>query len=159
MKIIIFTVIMTLFLPELYSQTQDTIQTPIPQIPVYIMRLAEPDPHSGAIVNLTQSDAISRMIRLSSSITRNAKGFRIQMFSSNRGVTARERAFSIEKELIEKHPNMEVYVTYEAPFWKVRTGNCVDHASAQKLRQWVIAEFPDYAPETYIVPSEIQIIE
>ena len=87
------------------------------------------------------------------------KGFRVQIFSSNRGTSARERAFEIKDILVTKHPKLadEIYITYTSPFWKVRIGNCETNAKAQELRQWIIAEFPEFTTETYIVPSMIYV--
>ena len=43
------------------------------------------------------------------------KGFRIQIFSSNRGAEARTRAFDIKDILISKYPHLaeENYITYK----------------------------------------------
>ena len=87
------------------------------------------------------------------------KSYRIQIHSSNRGQEARERAFKIEKEVLDKHPNLDVYVTYTAPFWKVRIGNCISYADAQRVRRFIMDEFPAYATEINIVPSAILLME
>ncbi|MBO8439732.1 MAG: hypothetical protein IAC51_03690 [bacterium] len=163
MKRLFFLIMLSACIPVLAdAQATDTITAAKATTPArisYIERLSYKDRFTDAMVTLHHSDAIERLLRLSSAETRTARGFRIQLYSSNRGAKAREEAFEIEKTLLEKQPNLEVYVSYEAPFWKVRVGNCVDHSAAQEFRQWVIGEFPDYAPETYIVPSEIQIKE
>ncbi len=118
--------------------------------------LAIPDSLTGARVIVNQSPAIE-YLTLNSTFgdARSAKGFRIQIFSSNRGETARTNAFKIEKELLAKNPQLPVYVIYESPFWKVRIGNCITHPMAQELRLWVMEQYPKYQTETYIVPSQI----
>ena len=126
----------------------------------YLNLLMTPDPLTGAVINIYQDSLILGAIGKGVfAEAQEAKGFRIQIFSSNRGGAARERAFEIKDILVSKHPNLanEIYITYTSPFWKVRVGNCETNAKAQELRQWIIAEFPEFTTETYIVPSMIYV--
>jgi hypothetical protein len=126
----------------------------------YLNILMTPDPKTGAVMNIYQDDLIYLAIEKGlSGEAEEAKGFRIQIFSSNRGASARERAFEIKDILVSKHPNLadEIYITYTSPFWKVRVGNCATNDKAQELRRWIIAEFPEFTTETYIVPSVIYV--
>ena len=126
----------------------------------YLNLLMIPDPMTGAVMNIYQDDLIYLAIEKGlSGEAEEAKGFRIQIYSSNRGASARERAFEIKDILVSKHPNLadEIYITYTSPFWKVRVGNCATNDKAQELRRWIIAEFPEFTTETYIVPSVIYV--
>ena len=126
----------------------------------YLNILMTPDILTGAVMNIYQDSLIVEAISKGvSAEAEEAKGFRIQIFSSNRGASARERAFEIKDILVSKHPNLadEIYITYTSPFWKVRVGNCATNAKAQELRRWIIAEFPEFTTETYIVPSVIYV--
>lgn len=127
------------------------------QVPIF-QQLSTPNEQTKAKVVINQSPNIAYLVMNQYNTAKQEdKGFRIQLFSSNRGSKARTEAFDIEKELLEKNPKLEVYVIYESPFWKVRVGNCKTHELAQELRMWMIEEYPDYAAETYIVPSKILI--
>ena len=126
----------------------------------YLNLLMTPDPLTGAIMNIYQDSVIFAAIEKRVTLeAEEVKGFRVQIFSSNRGTSARERAFEIKDILVTKHPKLvdEIYITYTSPFWKVRIGNCETNAKAQELRQWIIAEFPEFTTETYIVPSMIYV--
>ena len=126
----------------------------------YLNLLMTPDPLTGAVMNIYQDSVIFAAIEKKAILeAEEVKGFRIQIFSSNRGASARERAFEIKEILVSKHPNLadEIYITYTSPFWKVRVGNCQTNAKAQELRRWIIAEFPEFTTETYIVPSMIYV--
>ena len=126
----------------------------------YLNLLMTPDPLTGAVMNIYQDSVIFAAIEKKAILeAEEVKGFRIQIFSSNRGASARERAFEIKEILVSKHPNLadEIYITYTSPFWKVRVGNCQTNAKARELRQWIIAEFPEFTTETYIVPSMIYV--
>lgn len=119
--------------------------------------LAKPDSVTGATVEVFQNAQLEyRILRQKvQSMTITQRGYRVQVFSSNNSQSAREQAFKVEKNLLEKLPNLEVYVTYSAPFWKVRIGNCVTHEEAQLLKESMIGEFPEYQTEMYIVPDRI----
>ena len=126
----------------------------------YVDMLSVPDVLTGAVVNVYQDSTILATIgKKAVTEAQEVKGYRIQIFSSNKGATARDRAFEIKEILVAKHPNLadEIYITYTSPFWKVRIGNCSTNAKAQELRQWIIAEFPEFTTETYIVPSMIYV--
>ncbi len=150
----------------LYKETTDSLLIQQDSVEVklstrdYFNMLTTPDVLTGAVMNIHQDSAIFLAIEKKiSNEAEEVKGFRIQIFSSNRGATARERAFEIKEILVSKHPNLadEIYITYTSPFWKVRIGNCTTNTKAQELRQWIIAEFPEFTTETYIVPSMIYI--
>ncbi len=126
----------------------------------YLNMLSVPDALTGAVINVYQDYAIfSAIVKKNGTEAQEVKGFRIQIFSSNKGTSARERAFEIKEILVSKHPNLadEIYISYTSPFWKVRVGNCETNAKAQELRQWIIAEYPEFTTETYIVPSMILV--
>lgn len=144
---------------HLTAQTAQSRTDSLTQPAANIYRqLATPDSATGARIIVHQSDEITKILQTGlSAPKREVKGFRIQIYSSNRGQSAKVKAFGIRDELLTTHPDLEVYVTYTSPFWKVRIGNCATHQDAQALRTWVIQQFPDYATETYIVPETVQI--
>lgn len=126
----------------------------------YIDLLSMPDETTGAVVRIYQDSAVLASISKKMVVeAQEVKGFRIQIFSSNKGAAARERAFEIKEILVTKHPKLadEIYITYTSPFWKVRIGNCTTNAKAQELRRWIIEEYPEFTTETYIVPSMIYV--
>ena len=126
----------------------------------YLNMLSVPDALTGAVINVYQdSSVLATIAKRLVSEAEEVKGFRIQIFSSNKGASARERAFEIKEILVSKHPSLadEIYISYTSPFWKVRIGNCETNAKAQELRRWIIAEFPEFTTETYIVPSMIYV--
>jgi hypothetical protein len=124
----------------------------------YVDMLSVPDELTGAVINVYQDSTILATIgKKVATEAQEVKGYRIQIFSSNKGAMARDRAFEIKEILVAKHPKLadEIYITYTSPFWKVRIGNCETNAKAQELRRWIIAEYPEFTTETYIVPSMI----
>ena len=122
-------------------------------------RLSSPDSVTKATVKVYQDPVMQKSIEAQKNVqnVETQKGFRVQLFSSNNAQTASSEAFNIEKIVTEKLPNIPVFVTYTSPFWKVRVGNCTTQAEAQKLRQYMLEQFPQYQRETYIVPDRIVI--
>lgn len=138
------------------AQTPDTTAAPVPVSASAI--LASPDPSTGAVVTVSHAPAVEAMIaKKENANLREVKGYRIQIFSGNRGTQSRNRAFEIKDIIAGKDPTLDVYVTYTSPFWKVRIGNCATHENAQSLRAWMIEQFPEFATETYIVPSTVLV--
>lgn len=83
-------------------------------------------------------------------------GFRVQIFSSNRQQTAKEEALVLEKKMTEAL-STAVYVTYIAPFWKVRLGNFRTYDEANAFKVQLITQFPELQGDTYIVRDKIQV--
>jgi len=84
-------------------------------------------------------------------------GFRVQVFSDNTPRTARTDAYKIEDLIRAKRPTLPTYVVYQAPFWKVRVGDCSTDAEAQELRSFILSTFPEMKNETYIVREQVRI--
>lgn len=155
----ILTILFAMFGVAAYAQvtaTNDTVATS--QAVSISKELSTPDPQTGAKVTVNQSEAITGIVeRQSTAQKREVRGYRIQIFSSNRGAEAKTKAFNIRDNVKEKNEDLDIYVTYTSPFWKVRIGNCQTHEEAQKLRNEIIEQFPEYAPETYVVPSTVTV--
>lgn len=134
----------------------DTIQT---ESISFMDNLLEKDSLTGAFVIIHQDSLLELLINTprTNKENNNYKGFRVQLFSSNTAKIAKERAFAIEKRVLQKHPDLTIYVSYNAPFWKVRVGDCTTYNAATKLRQYLVNEFPDLQTEIYIVPDQINI--
>ncbi len=124
----------------------------------FLEALLEKDSLTGSFVVIHQDSLLNILINTPRTNKGNTqKGYRVQLYSSNTAKKAKERAFSIEKRVLQKYPDLAIYVSYNAPYWKVRVGDCITYASATKLRQYLIKEFPDLQTEIYIVPDQINI--
>ena len=66
-------------------------------------------------------------------------------------------AFRKEKEIKELFPEIPTYVTYNAPFWKLRVGDFRSHEEAYHMMRLLMGAFPKYGKEMYIVREEIKI--
>ncbi|MDD4490006.1 MAG: SPOR domain-containing protein [Paludibacter sp.] len=84
-------------------------------------------------------------------------GYRVQVFSSNAQRTAREEAFNLEQMLMGAYPDMNVYVSYNSPFWKVRIGDFHTLPEARKFSEELLNKFPALRKETYTVRDRILV--
>lgn len=91
--------------------------------------------------------------------TTNIHGYRVQVFSSNTQRTAKGEAFKIEKRISAKFPDIDIYVQYQPPFWKVRLGNFRSVDEAAILRDELIRQFPEIQGDIYTVKDFIQVPE
>lgn len=85
------------------------------------------------------------------------QGYRTQVFSGNSQRASKDEAFLKEEEIKELFPTLPTYVTYTAPFWKLRVGDFRSHEEAYQMMRILREAFPAYAKEMYIVREEIKI--
>ncbi|MDY3068505.1 MAG: SPOR domain-containing protein [Parabacteroides sp.] len=119
------------------------------------------------VVTVNQSDEIKRLVGARKygknvETTENEtflkiQGFRTQVFSGNNQRKSKDEAFKKEKEIKELFPDMPTYVTYNAPFWKLRVGDFRSHEEAYRTLRLLMDAFPSYAKEMYIVKEEVKI--
>lgn len=85
------------------------------------------------------------------------QGFRTQVFSGNDQRKSKDEAFRKEKEIKELFPDVPTYVTYTAPFWRLRVGDYRSHEEAYRMQRQLMSVFPTYGKEMYIVKEEVKI--
>lgn len=84
-------------------------------------------------------------------------GYRVQIFSSNRQQTAKTEAMQLEKS-ISTGLDVNVYVQYAPPFWKVRLGDFLTIEEAQAYKQEFIKQHPQLQGDTYVVRDQVKSI-
>lgn len=80
---------------------------------------------------LTQKQAVIN--RRSKLMTSNGlyKGYRLQVLNSNN----RNQAFKLKYDLMQAYPDQKAYVSFQAPYFKVRFGNFLKRDEAEKMRK------------------------
>jgi hypothetical protein len=68
-------------------------------------------------------------------------GFRVQVFSDG-GNNAKDRALKVQSSLKEVYPELDVYLSYNQPNFRVRCGNYRTKAAARKLQLEIIHQYP-----------------
>jgi hypothetical protein len=81
---------------------------------------------------------------------RSDKGFRIQVINTN----DRNLAFSIKSKLLQLYPDQKVYMSYAAPFYKLRFGNFSKKEDADNYKKELSKTFTQ---PMYIVADQVEI--
>jgi antitoxin (DNA-binding transcriptional repressor) of toxin-antitoxin stability system len=84
-----------------------------------------------------------------------SKGYRIQIFSGNNQKQSKETAYSMERQLRELYPELDTYVTFQSPFWKLRAGNYHTSEEAHAVLRELKTAFPKWK-EMFIVKDAVQ---
>lgn len=158
-------VILFLFAGIPFSNAQDT-SAQNRNVTSIFDSLQDTGPGMGSVV-IHQPDAVRNMVgkRLHGNNVEESNGeyflimdgFRTQIFSGNNQRSSKDEAFRKEKEIKEIFPELPTYVTYTAPFWKLRVGDFRSHDEAYHMLRSLKDAFPSYGKEMYIVSEKIKI--
>ncbi len=112
-------------------------------------------PVTGSKVKIIQDEKLNTILK--NHIASNQKqttiaGWRVQIFLGN-GHDARDKGNAMKAEFIKKFPDIDTYLVYEAPHFKVRVGDCRTRADALKLKKLIEGPFPN----TWIVEDRISL--
>ena len=83
-------------------------------------------------------------------------GFRIQIFSGNNQRMSKNEAFNKERQVKDNFPELETYVTFHSPFWRLRAGNFRTYEEADRKMRELKTTFPNFGKEMYIVREEVR---
>ncbi|RYD69656.1 MAG: SPOR domain-containing protein [Sphingobacteriales bacterium] len=74
-------------------------------------------------------------------------GFRVQIYSGN----DRDKATQIRNTVMQQYPNQVAYLTYEAPYFKIRVGDFRNRLESQKM----LSELKSQYTGVLLVPDKI----
>lgn len=86
-------------------------------------------------------------------------GYRIQAFSGNNARTAKRDADNRAKAISNKFPEYSTYVTFDAPYWRLRIGDFTEYEDAAAVLTNIKKEFPSFARELRLVRDKIKVVE
>lgn len=84
-------------------------------------------------------------------------GWRIQVFSGNNPRVSKNEAFSKEADIKSIFPDLGTYVTYTAPFWRLKVGDFQTYQDARTVLTSLRNNFPAFGREMSIIKEKIQI--
>lgn len=85
------------------------------------------------------------------------KGFRVQIYSGNNQNTSKREALERKAVISRDMPELETYISFKSPFWRLRAGDCRTYEEAHEILRKIKDLFPQYGKETYIVKENIKI--
>jgi hypothetical protein len=82
-------------------------------------------------------------------VTQTMHGFRIQIYFGGN----RQKANEVKTEINTKYPEVQAYLSYQQPNFKVRIGDYRNRFEAQKF----LKEIEGMFPTSFIVPDEVRL--
>lgn len=82
-------------------------------------------------------------------------GYRIQVFSGNNARTAKHEAESRAAQIREQFADINTYVIFDAPYWRLRAGDFTTYEEAAAALGDLKRAFPTYAREMRLVRDRI----
>lgn len=86
-------------------------------------------------------------------------GYRIQVYTGNKRLTAKTRANKIAEELNMDEEVFGIYLTYKAPYWRLRVGDFATEQQAKQALTDLKNKFPTMSGEMRIVRDRIKHLE
>ncbi|MDR0836256.1 MAG: SPOR domain-containing protein [Tannerella sp.] len=83
------------------------------------------------------------------------RGYRVQFYSGNDQRKSRGQAESLQEQLKKMYPDLQTYVRFNAPFWKLHVGNYRSWEEASQMLRTLRKDFPQIKNEIYIIEDEI----
>lgn len=80
------------------------------------------------------------------------KGFRLMLLSTS----DRAMAMKIRAQLLQRYPDQKVYMSFQAPYLKLKFGNFIDKNEAEKFKN-EITKAKLITTNIYVVPEMIEV--
>jgi len=97
---------------------------------------------------------VKKQIEINEVTTRNsrrsAQGYRIQVISTNN----RTRALEAKTKMYQRFPELNTYLMYQSPFFKLKVGNFIDRRDAEDYLQDIKQLFPT---GVYVVRDMVEV--
>lgn len=69
------------------------------------------------------------------------EGYRVQIFSGS-GNESRQQANDVRNTFVKEHPDVQAYLVFQSPNYKVRVGDLRTELDAMRLKQQISYRFP-----------------
>jgi hypothetical protein len=95
-------------------------------------------------LNINQDERLNELIRRHISINESKEGipgYRIRIFSES-GQGARPRATDARARFFNKYPDINPYLDYDPPNWKVYVGDFRTRSEALKMQKKISRDYP-----------------
>jgi hypothetical protein len=84
--------------------------------------------------------------------SRTAKGYRLMVLSTS----DREQAMKLRTQLLQQYPDQGVYMSFQSPYIKLKFGNFVEKADAEKVRNELLKR-KLVTGNIYLVPEVVEV--
>ncbi len=80
------------------------------------------------------------------------KGFRLMLLSTS----DRAMAMNVRAQLLQRYPDQKIYMSFQAPYLKLKFGNFVEKADAEKVKN-EIARTKLITTNIYVIPEMVEV--
>ena len=101
---------------------------------------------------LAKKEAEFNDLKLLPNGTYAVKGFRLMLLSTN----DRAMAMNVRAQLLQRYPDQKIYMSFQAPYLKLKFGNFVDKEEAEKYKK-EIAKYKLVTTNIYLIPEMVEI--
>lgn len=92
--------------------------------------------------------SVDRLMERFATIKHPQPGFRVQVFLGER-----KTAEETKRAFLQKNPDVPAYLSWLAPNWRLRVGDCRTRLEAERL----LRDLKPLYPGSYIVPDDIEM--
>ena len=85
------------------------------------------------------------------------QGYRVRVFSGNNQNESKQTAYGIERDMREAMPDLDTYVVFKTPNWRLLVGNYRTSEEAVAALRALKRKFPTWGREMFVVKDEIEI--
>lgn len=86
-------------------------------------------------------------------------GYRIQVYSDNNQRQAKAKAQRIAASIGKQFPHYGLYLTYNAPYWRLRVGDFTSQEAARSAMSALRSKFPSLAGDMRVVRDKVKVYE
>jgi len=109
----------------------------------------EANPASTGRITVHADPKVQRLMERYVAVKHPVAGFRVQIFLGER-----KAAEEAKRSYLQKNPESPAYLSWFAPNWRVRVGDCRTRVDAERL----LRDLKPIYSGSYIVPDEIEMV-
>ena len=123
-------------------------------LPIYLSAQIEKSTTKKGEITIVFEEGIEKLVdkyKKTNNSKRGIEGFRLQIAFASKKEDIKQRRLNF----IRKYPDIPIYLTYTAPYYKLRIGNFRNKLQAEKMKNKIRSAYPG----TYIVIEIITFSE
>ena len=94
-------------------------------------------------ISIIQNENINKLLQEHKSFNKNQSGivgYRINVFFDS-GNNSKSKAYSIKSQLMDEYPDIEAYIVYQEPNYKVKVGDFRTRLDAERFQDLISKEY------------------
>lgn len=157
MKHIFFISILSLICSTAFSQQHTPLADSLLLKDDVIVALQEKTEGEEGLILINQDSRIHYLVNKHIKLNESEgtiKGWRIQIYNSS-GKESREQAKRVKEKFLNKYPEVNAYLIYQPPYFKIRVGNFRTKQEGFEFYKQIAKTFPIlyFVPDNIVLPE------